>query len=479
MITFIFKPESKAPMYEQLYKFIISEIETGKLNAGEKMPSKRKLSAHLKVSTITVETAYAQLVAEGYLRTIPKSGYYVQPYEGIVLNRTPVITKNYFYSGESNEQYDYDFKTNAVITSLFPFATWAKLAREVLAESSNELLNITHPQGSPALRAEIADYLYKFRGVKADAEQIVVGAGSEYLIVLLIQLLGRNNVYALENPGYGKVFKIFQGNELSPLPVSLDEQGLSVSELEATSANIVHVTPSHQFPTGIVMPVGRRLSLLKWASESEERFILEDDYDSEFRFSGQPIPALQGLDRSGKVIYINAFTKSLAPSLRISYMVLPPKLLDLYREKFMFYSCTVPNFEQYTLCKFLSRGYFERHLSRMRNAYKERRDVLISAIMQSDLAPVTNIVGADAGLHILMEIDNGMSEAELIEKAKMAGIKVRGLSEYFNFPSSLLPQATLVIGYSGLNPADIIASVKRIESAWMRSNSPGYAQPDF
>ena len=466
MITLIFKPKSQTPLYEQLYRYIIAEIENGRLQTGEKMPSKRKLSAHLKISTVTVENAYAQLVAEGYLTAVPKSGYYVQPYEGIILNHSTVIQKTDLTSGESTAQYDFDFKTNAVITNLFPFATWAKLAREVLAENSNELLNITHPQGSLALRAEIADYLYKYRGVKADAEQIVVGAGSEYLMVLLIQLLGRNSTYALENPGYGKVFKIFQSNEIKPVPVALDEQGLSVAGLAAAKANIVHVTPSHQFPTGIVMPVGRRLSLLKWAGESDNRFILEDDYDSEFRFTGQPIPALQGLDRSGKVIYINAFTKSLAPSLRISYMVLPPKLLNIYRSKFMFYSCTVPNFEQYTLCKFLNRGYFEHHLSRMRNAYKERRDIFISAIAQSNLAQVTEIIGSDAGLHFLMKISNGMSEAELVNKAGNAGVNVRGLSEYFNFPPAALPESTLVIGYSGLNPIDITASVKRIERAW-------------
>lgn len=468
MITLSFNPKSKMPMYEQLYKFIRTEIENGRLEQDEKLPSKRKLSAHLKISTVTVETAYAQLIAEGYLRTVPKSGYFVLPYENVrvLMDQAPAVSIKKPASNDTAKKFDYDFKTNAVITDLFPFATWAKLAREVLAQDRNELLNITHPQGSPELRRAIAEHLYKFRGITAAAEQIIVGAGSEYLIMLLILLLGKNSVYALENPCYGKIYKIFQSNGIVTLPITLDEQGLNVEELEKTNANIVHVTPSHQFPLGIVMPVGRRLSLLKWANKSDDRYVIEDDYDSEFRFTGQPIPAMQGLDHDEKVVYINAFTKSLAPSLRISYMVLPARLMKIYEENFNFYSCTVPNFEQYTLYRFLNRGYFERHLSRMRGAYKERRDLFINAIAQSRLGPVTEIIGSDAGLHFLMKINNGMSEEELVAAASKVGVKVHGLSEYYTTPIPEYPKSTMVIGYSGLNAADLTAAVHRLEEVW-------------
>jgi GntR family transcriptional regulator/MocR family aminotransferase len=287
---------------------------------------------------------------------------------------------------------------------LFPFATWAKLAREVLALNSDELLNVTHPQGVPSLREEIAAHLYKFRGIRVPADSIVVGAGSEYLLVLLLQLLGRERIYALENPCYGKIYKLFQSNDIRTIPIALDEHGLSVRDLTASDASVVHVNPSHQFPTGIVMPVGRRMNLLQWAAAADNRYIIEDDYDSEFRFAGQPIPAMQGLDHADKVIYINAFTKSLAPSLRISYLVLPPPLMERYREKFMFYSCTVPNFEQYTLYRFLHGGYFERHLNRMRNACKERRDLFITLLKDSRLGEVAEPVGAEAGLHFLLRV---------------------------------------------------------------------------
>ncbi len=469
MITLVLDRTSKMPLYEQLYRHIRGDIENGHIRPGEKIPSKRRLAEHLKISTVTVETAYAQLAAEGYLRSMPKSGFFAQPFDSGPLNMKAAAQSKVFPPAADIKppHYEYDFKTNAVITGLFPFAAWAKLGREVLAESSDELLNITHPQGSMALRSQIADYLYKFRGVNASAEQIVLGAGSEYLTVIILQLLGRQKHYALENPGYGKIRNIFQVNGIQPIAVELDEHGISADELKRTNADVVHVTPSHQFPSGIVMPVGRRLALLKWAGESDVRYILEDDYDSEFRFSGQPIPALQGLDRAGKVIYINAFTKSLAPSLRISYMVLPPRLAELYREKFMFYSCTVPNFEQYTLCKFMQGGYFERHLSRMRCAYKERRDRFINAVSKSALAPVAEIIGADAGLHLLLKISNGMDEAELIARAKTAGVRVNGLTEYYIHPPRQLPRGTLVIGYSALSPSDISAAVERLEKAWI------------
>lgn len=467
MITCLFDPASKTPLYEQLYRFVRTEIEHGRLRADEKMPSKRELAAHLKVSIVTVESAFAQLVAEGYLRGVPRSGYYVQVFEAMPQKASAPLPPKILTRTAEPAAYDYDFGTGGVITSLFPFATWAKLAREVLALNSDELLNVTHPQGVPSLREEIAAHLYKFRGIRVPADSIVVGAGSEYLLVLLLQLLGRERIYALENPCYGKIYKLFQSNDIRTIPIALDEHGLSVRDLTASDASVVHVTPSHQFPTGIVMPVGRRMNLLQWAAAADNRYIIEDDYDSEFRFAGQPIPAMQGLDHADKVIYINAFTKSLAPSLRISYLVLPPPLMERYREKFMFYSCTVPNFEQYTLYRFLHGGYFERHLNRMRNACKERRDLFITLLKDSRLGEVAEPVGAEAGLHFLLRVNNGMSERDLTERAAEKRVRLRGLSEYYSPPPVAYTQSALVIGYAGLAPEHLPDALRRLEDAWL------------
>ncbi|MDD3693575.1 MAG: PLP-dependent aminotransferase family protein [Oscillospiraceae bacterium] len=467
MVTFMLDRHSKMPLYEQLYRFLKKEIENNRLHANQKMPSKRKLAIHLKISQVTVETAYAQLIAEGYLRSVPKSGYFVEPFEsGLIkpVDRIPAVSPK---KQTIKQNYLYDFRTNAVDTNLFPFSTWARLGREVLRQSDNEMLNYTHPQGVYALRQEIVRYLYDYRGIKATADQVVMSAGSEYLMGLIIQLLGRNNIFGVENPGYKKICRIFELNQVKVAPLPLDKHGIDIVSLKKSNANVVHVTPSHQFPLGIVMPVSRRTALLNWAHENDKNYILEDDYDSEFRFSGQPIPALQGLDRSGKVIYINAFTKSLAPSLRINYMVLPPALLEVYRKKFKSYSCTVSNFEQYTLGKFMNGGFFERHLNRMRNSYKQRRDILIDKLLQSRFGDKIEVSGQDAGLHLLLNVNNGMNEQQLVQSAKKQGVRVYGLSEYCSFESESIPQSTLVIGYSSIPCTEIEQAVMLLEKAWM------------
>ena len=466
MITTTLDPANPRPMYQQLYQFIRREIESGRLPAEEKLPSRRKLAAHLKTSLATVGTAYAQLTAEGYIRSVPKSGFYVQSFAVHSFPDGPPAALPEARPGtEPPERYKYDFQTNLVDTNLFPYSIWARLARKVLSEGGEDILNSADPQGAPVLRREISKYLHDFRGINAHPDQIVVGAGSEYLLGLLIQILGRGKVYGVENPGYPKNSKIYLGNDVEIIPISLDDQGLSAEELEKSGAEIVHITPSHQFPLGMVMPVSRRVALLRWAKEKGGRYILEDDYDSEFRFAGRPIPALQGLDPE-KVIYTNSFTRSLAPSLRISYLVLPPRLLAVYREKYLFYSCPVPGFEQHTLYRFMSGGHFERHLNRMRNAYKERRDSLISAVMKSSLGECVEVIGSDAGLHFLLKVNNGMSEEQLTAMAKAAGVRVYGATEYCVQKTGKCPRSTVVIGYAGFPSEDISPAVRKLEEAW-------------
>ena len=466
MITTVLNPAAGRPMYLQLYGFIRSEIESGRLSSHEKLPSRRKLAAHLKVSLATVGTAYAQLAAEGYIRAEAKRGYYVQPFVAHSFSggpqAAPAASRG---SREMSGRPEFDFQTNVVDTNLFPYAIWARLARKTLSEGGGELLNAADPQGDPALRGEISRYLHDFRGINAHPGQIVVGAGSEYLLGLLIQILGRGRVYAMEDPGYPKNRRIYMGNDVEILPVQLDGQGLSASELRKTEAEIVHITPSHQFPLGMVMPVSRRISLLHWAREKAGRYVLEDDYDSEFRFVGRPIPALQGMDPE-KVIYTNSFTRSLAPSLRISYLVLPPSLLEIYREKYLFYSCPVPNFEQNTLFRFMSLGYFESHLNRMRNAYKERRDQLVAAVMNSSLGGSVEVIGSDAGLHLLFRVNNGMNEKQLVSSAGAAGVRVYGAGEFSAGRAGNCPESTVVIGYSGFPAQNIAPAVERLERAW-------------
>jgi GntR family transcriptional regulator/MocR family aminotransferase len=466
MLAIFLDKKAGTPLYEQLYKAVRIRIENGILSGNEKMPSKRRLAAELSISQITVENAYSQLVAEGYLRTVPKSGFYVETYGRFAPDSKGRASNPVLSEPALEPVFRYDFKTNVVDPDRFPYAIWAKLAKETFSRPESGMLNFTDPQGSYELRKAIAAHLAAYRGILADPAQIVVGAGSEYLLGGVIGLLGKETVAGIENPGYAKVRRTFQNHGVPTIPIRLDDQGLCVEDLEKTKATLVHVTPSHQFPSGIIMPVGRRLGLLQWALSGKNRFILEDDYDSEFRFSGLPIPALQGLDRSGKVIYFNSFSKSLAPSLRIGYMVLPPELLGRYRASFPSCPCSVSNFEQAILTRFLTEGYFERHLNRMRNAYKERRDLLVATLMKSTLFPVLEVQNDDAGLHFLLKVRNGMPEAELVRRAREVGVNIAGLSAYFLSPADEIPEATLVVGYSGFPSEDVETAISLLETAW-------------
>ena len=462
MLTYILDPAARTPLYEQLYRLIRRDISEGVLKGGERLPSKRQLAQHLEVSQITVETAYGQLLAEGYLTSAPRRGYFVQ--RDLAVPPPHAVSPPARVEGPPKRQFTFDFKTNIVDTDCFPFSTWAKLSRAVLTDYADRLLHESAPQGEPELREAIRGYLRSFRGIEVSAEQILVGAGSEYLLHLLIQLLGREREYALENPGYRKLYQIFEANGADVRPVALDGKGLRPDLLGA--ASVVYLTPSHHFPTGTVMPVSRRMQLLQWAAEEPGRYLIEDDYDSEFRYSSRPMPALKELDRQERVIYLNTFAKSLAPSLRIGYMVLPQPLLEAYRTRFSLYSASVPSFEQHTLARFMESGAFERHISRSRNVYRGRLEALLAALRESPLDPVTRVHGSEAGLHILMRVENGMAEEELIRRAAEKGVRVYGLSAYYA-PGSRPGQATLILGYAGI-PSDRFAeAVGLLCEAWL------------
>lgn len=465
MLTYHLDHNTKTPLYEQLYRAIRTDIMSGALAGGERLPAKRQLAQHLKVSQITVETAYGQLLAEGYLYSVPRSGYFVQPLDDVPhLHPAPPAPAPGPVSAEPDCAFD--FKTNLVDTDCFPFSTWARLLRAVLTDYDRSLLLAAAPQGVPALREQIRRYLYAFRGIAVDSDQIIVGAGSEYLVTLLIQLLGQERTYAIETPGYPKLSQIFRANGAKTAPIPLDREGLRIDRLLETDASAVYLTPSHQFPLGVVTPAARRAVLLRWAGKAEGRYLIEDDYDSEFRFASRPIPALKELDHNDRVIYLNTFAKSLAPSLRIGYLVLPRGLLPAYRARFGGYASTVPSFEQYTLARFLETGSFERHVNRIRNLYKARLDALLGALAASPLHGRYTVSGAEAGLHILLHVQNGMDEAGLIASARAQSVRVYGLSGYYVDTDADCPPATVILGYAGIPSERIPEAVARLAAAW-------------
>lgn len=434
------------PLYVRIYLQLKQMIIEGKYTEHQKMPSKRKLAQTLKVSPLTVDQAYQQLIVEGYVYSIEKSGFYANKYTDMFTQPQTKKVKKQTEEIEA-QSYAYSFETHTVDTSLFPQATWAKLARQVLSENHQQLLNESNPKGLFLLRKEIARYLEIYRGMHVEINQIILGSGSTSLIGLIVEILGRNNHYAMENPGYPKIYQLFKSNDVKLSLISLDASGLSIDSLKSSDASIVHITPSHQYPSSIVMPISRRIELLQWASEKSNRYIIEDDYDSEFRYQGKPIPAIHGLDQSDSIIYMNTFTKTLAPSFRINYMVLPKRLLSRYESISSYHGCTVPNLDQHILYKFMNEGHFERHVNRMKNIYKQKIDMIIRILSKYT---EFSIYGHDSGLHFVLEIHKKIDEQKLLIYLGNISIKVLSMKHFYHESEKTHP-IKLIIGYAGIN----------------------------
>lgn len=461
MLTYFFNDIGSDSLYEHLYKCIKNDIEQGILKAGDKLPSKRSFAKNLNISTITVENAYSQLISEGYIYSIAKKGYYVAEIDGDFAKSQENEHKRLFDNKESNQDFSINFAGNHTNPDTFPFSIWTKLMREVMTDLPNSLMKTSCASGIYKLREEIAKHLKKFRGMNVSADNIIIGAGTDYLYRLIIELLGYDKSYSLEDPGYKKLYRIYKGANVKCNFIPINKNGIIVDKLRESKADIVHISPSHHFPSGITTPISRRYEIIGWAAANKNRYIIEDDFDSEFRMTGKPIPSLQSIDVIEKVIYMNTFTKSLASTIRISYMVLPPHLTKKFQEKMNFYSCTVSNFEQYTLLRFLKDGYFERHINRMRKYYRSLRDMLLSEIEKSSLSKISTITEENSGLHFLMKIKTELSDEKIREIAIKNNIKLSLLSEFYQNPTEEC-KSTLVINYSGIKPEAIEKSVKAL-----------------
>lgn len=538
MLTYDLTQRGDESLYEYLYLCIRADIENGSIPADRRLPSKRALAKHLGVSLITVEGAYSQLVAEGYVRAEARRGYYAcdlevaptrlgqgpdlpvpasqptDPYSLVHVDKPaecnslaqadrPAGSGCLTYAGWSAESNSpaqpgrqsestrlaltvhpvecdqpgqvkqlvcitrpindtaphapliADFSTGSLPLDRFPFSSWAKTVREVLSrESEQSLLGDTCAQGALALRTQLAEYLHSFRGMQVRPEQIVVAAGSQVLDNLIVQLLGRERGYAVETPGYSRLASIYRANDAKLAYVPLDDDGISMPHLRASGVNVAHIMPSHQFPTGLVTSVARRYELLAWASEQPGRYIVEDDYDCEFRLSGRPIPALMSVDASSCVIYTNTFAKSLGSSFRIAYMVLPLSLVDAYQEKLGFYSSTVSATEQLALARFISTGEYERHVARTRSYYRSLKNELVDALRSCSVSDRIQTEATEAGLHFLMHVDvPGPTEA-FMQAARARGVILSPLST-FCAPDQTLAfdcSGTYVMNFAGLAP---------------------------
>lgn len=544
MLTYSFANRGELGLYEHLYRCIKADIEQGRIASGEKMPSKRTFAKHLGVSLITVEGAYAQLVAEGYLRSEPRRGYYacdlgnmgprhagragalaaperVEEYDGLAQayaslashsrssgytsfapaanvaqngkrSKHAAVGQSYIGQmtgdaealGAAASAGDFhsadlvaDFTGACEPTGLFPYGAWAKSLREALTcEPEKTLVGQVPAAGTERLRKAIAEHLRGFRGMEVNPSCIVVGAGSQVLYNLVVQLLGRGLTYGVENPGYARLRQIYQANDVRLALVPLDAQGVQPEAVRSANVDVLHLMPSHQYPTGIVVPISRRYELLGWASEAEGRCIIEDDYDCEFRLTGRPIPSLQSIDALGKVVYVNTFTKSLGPAFRIGYMVLPPALAQRFHNELGFYSCTVSAIDQLALARFIESGDYERHVNRMRTYYRSVRDELVGQLQQSKLAGRMSIEAQDAGIHFLLGLQPsakaGPREWEQVFTAAAAecGVMIRPVSAFY---AQEVPRAQhqsgrpvrFVVSYGGVAEEAIPQAVQALEKA--------------
>ena len=482
MLTLNLDPNKPQPIYMQIYQYIKNEILLHHLTPGTKLPSKRSLATQLGISTITVEGAYGQLVSEGYIYARLKSGYFVSPVENYrqsmnffdqqqINNNNPQQKNTSPDWEDSIPQQDtqknselkdspiapaphrVDLSSNSLLAENFPFSTWSRLLRHTISEKQQLLLTQSPTAGVAPLRQAIANHLRHFRGMDISPEQIVIGAGTEYLYELLIKLIGRDKIYCVEDPGYQKLRRIYRDNGACCIALPIDQQGMSVTALNTVSCDVIHISPSHHFPTGIITPISRRYELLGWAAAGP-RYIIEDDYDTEFRLVGRPIPSLFSIDMSNKVIYMNTFSKSLASTIRISYMVLPKPLMEEFNNKLNYLSCTVSTFEQYTLAEFINQGYFERHINRMRNNYKKLRQQLLKALTSHPDHERIKILQQSSGLYFLLQIDTSLSDRDLQARLRQKGLMLQPLQHYYQNRQAA-PEHTFVVNYSSIASTDI------------------------
>ncbi|MGM7723081.1 PLP-dependent aminotransferase family protein [Metabacillus sp. Hm71] len=450
-------PES---LYSQLYHWIKKEIEEGRLLPGMKMPSIRQLTTHLKVSRNTVEAAYQQLQSEGYLESVPKSGIWVAEIEKPLLHPLEVEHPIMLECKPSSKVL-VDFEYGNVDLDKFPLKQWKKCLSDAVDQENNWLFQYSENQGEFELRREISNYLLQSRGVRSAPEQILITAGTQASMALICHLLAlREKTVAMEEPGYSGVRSVLEDQGCYIDPVPLEKDGLSVEHIQTSRAKAVYVTPSHQFPFGMVLSISKRMRLLKWAYQTGG-YIIEDDYDGEFRYRGHPIPSLKSLDEQERVIYLGTFSKSFLPSARLSFIVLPPSLMDQYSQKFAAYNQSVSPIIQRAMALFMQKGEFERHIRRMRKMYQRKHQALLRSIEQY-MGTQVKIVGEKSGLHILLKL-KGVTASELIENGLQKGVKVYSPSRFWHNPNTE-GNSYIMLGFGGLSIEEIEKGVRLLAS---------------
>ncbi|KAB7671096.1 PLP-dependent aminotransferase family protein [Bacillus sp. B1-b2] len=453
------RKESKTPVYLQLYEYFQDEIIKGKMPAGTKLPSIRYLANYLHISKNTVIDAYQQLWMEGYVESKEKSGYRVVSLSSFDYHSNKMETNNVIVPKE--EEHFIDFHYGKIDQPHFPSNAWKKALKEAIETEGNWMLYGDY-KGESILRNELAGYLSRSRGISVSPENILISAGTEQLIMHVLGLLNRTSLQiAMEEPGYDGVREVFrkEGHTVHPVPV-LQEEGYQLSSLLSSNSNLVYVTPSHQFPLGNIMPINQRIELLKWA-EQADGYILEDDYDSEFRFLGSPIPSMKSIDRQDRVIYLGTFSKCFLPSVRISYMILPTILMEKWNTRQFEETQSSSPLLQKAVAAFMKSGEFEKHIKRMRKVYERKYHLLMECIRRYMGNKVT-IIGESAGVHVLISVEKVPID-KLIQKAEKVGVRIYSTEKYYKQEAKCFP---IILGFGGLNEEEIEVGIKRLSNCW-------------
>nr|WP_314656095.1 PLP-dependent aminotransferase family protein [uncultured Fusobacterium sp.] len=448
MIILNLDNKSKVPLYIQIYNEIKKMIQNKILKANEKLPSKKDFTDYYNISQNTIQNALYLLLEEGYIFSIERKGYFVSDIENLIVHNVKIENKIKF---EEKDKIHYDFSYSGVDSKSLAKTIFKRITRDVYDEENDDLLFQGHIQGDLSLRKSICEYLLQSRGFKVEAEQIVISSGTEYLFYIIFKLFN-NKIYGLENPCHKMFKELFLTNNVSFKAISLDEAGIMVEELKKYNVNVAYVTPSHQFPTGAIMSISRRTELLNWANENLNCYIVEDDYDSEFKYTGRPIPALKASDVNDRVIYLGSFSKSISPAIRVSYLVLPKELLDIYQKKLPYFICPVPTLNQKILYRFIKDGYFVKHINKMRTLYKKKREFLVNTIKNYSseiLNKEIYIQGADAGLHLVIKLNKKINEKAFLKECLEDSIKLYSLEEYY-LEEIYNETSSFLLGYANL-----------------------------
>ncbi|MCI2049240.1 MAG: PLP-dependent aminotransferase family protein [Lachnospiraceae bacterium] len=482
-------PHSDKPLYMQIYEYLRDSIRRGELGRNDRLPSSRALSGFLGISRSTVETAYDQLLSEGYIVTRKNRGCFVCGIDNLYDLGTPEKAGGRVAEEEAagsasgrgkagSEPRFIDFSPRAIDMTKFPYETWRRLSRNIMMNADPEMFSLGEPNGDLSFRRTIARYLHLSRGVECDPENVVIGAGNDYLLMLLRMILGEGRRIGMEYVSYARAARIFRTMSYTVCPLSMDGSGMKAEALEENGCDLAYVMPAHQYPSGITMPIARRMELLAWAGSAPGRYLIEDDYDSEFRYRGRPIPPLQASDRCGRIIYIGTFSKSIAPAIRVSFMVLPQELMQVFRDRCGFFSSTVSRIDQKLLDAFLCEGYFERYLNRMRNLYRTKQELMRKELRSFESGFALH--GEDAGLHVLLEERTeamqgpegaegcAERERELVQRACAEGVRVYPMSEnrIGNVPAGQLLRPTILLGFAALDAEEIVKGVGLLRKAW-------------